>query len=58
LSFLEGISPETLVELLYFSGAVSCYPLYLFIRKKADKKDAASIRARAFSFLNSNYGFL
>ncbi|EIA09018.1 hypothetical protein HJ01_01784 [Flavobacterium frigoris PS1] len=31
-----------------FSGAISCYSLYLFIRKKADKKDAASIRARGF----------
>jgi len=57
LSFLASISAETLVELLYFSGAVSCYPLYLFIRKKADKKDTASIRARAFFDLKEQLWF-
>ena len=42
-------------------GAISCYPLVSFHPQKADKKDTASIRARAFVFIikniNSNYTY-
>jgi hypothetical protein len=39
----------------FFKTRHSCHSLYLFIRKKADKKDAASVRAsQRFSFYKNN----
>jgi hypothetical protein len=36
-----------------FKGAVSCNTLYLFSRKKEDKKDAAAIRTMEFWLKNT-----
>jgi hypothetical protein len=41
----------------FFQELFPAIRLYLFIRKKADEKDTASIRARAFALKSGICGF-